>query len=251
MTIDGDGTGYYRCRSCGYPFTLGPSEPLECPFCRAFSRGLLPCPICGSPACLDWYADDYDQEIRAQVSCDRCGCNTGPCETPADAVDSWNYRTVRDPATSSTGSALKPCPSCGGIPEVEQRPDWGADDHSNRAYYYVVCCTECLIQTARYYETDGGENGAIAAWNNRPISHEKGRGNVRRTEPVNGPSRDPRRWSPRRPSEGPRRHRRGKPRRYRDGQHAPRKTPHPAGSLRNIYRRKKHPPYCLSVRRTG
>lgn len=49
---------------------------------------------------------------------------------------------------------LKPCPFCGGEPEL-----W-----HNKAWDYVVRCTSCGARTRQHHEN---ENGAMMAWNRR------------------------------------------------------------------------------------
>lgn len=63
------------------------------------------------------------------------------------------------PLAGSTGSAVLPCPCCGGDAVTKTTLDWRADD---RLLAYILC-RGCGLQTALHSTTDK----ALASWSRR------------------------------------------------------------------------------------
>ncbi len=59
---------------------------------------------------------------------------------------------------------LKPCPFCGGRPEVQPYREWPAD-----GIRYEVVCEDCFCGTARWLS----KSIAIERWNNRTTKARK------------------------------------------------------------------------------
>lgn len=61
---------------------------------------------------------------------------------------------------------LKPCPCCGGTPEIAKLRDWSHCEDSPDAYNWVVYCTECGIESPRVDEPD---DDLAKIWNRRRL----------------------------------------------------------------------------------
>lgn len=66
---------------------------------------------------------------------------------------------------------LKPCPCCGGTPEFERRRDEDLDECYSGAYYWVIHCTKCGIQTPHAEDPD---EDLAKIWNRRPSEDAPG-----------------------------------------------------------------------------
>ena len=56
------------------------------------SKGLKPCPFCGSEAKLEYHYPPFGKRRQSIVQCIRCRCNSGKWGRLDKAIEAWNRR---------------------------------------------------------------------------------------------------------------------------------------------------------------